>query len=351
VTVAIPVDFSLAAAIAARAAGGEVEPPSPAGLHAMTAQAEAAVLDYTGLEPGSPIPEPQWVTRREWAQLNLDSMQATLEEIGEVVGADAIPGPLRGPFAAMTGVQLGTLVGYASRKVLGQYEFPLLGPERSPRLVFVAANVSAAERELGGDRETLQRWIALHEVTHAVHFSSAPWLADHLRELARDLLTSSSLAISPRELGGTLKRAVSTDPRTLLRELANSDPVTLLTPPAARRTLASTQAAMASIEGFAEHVMDAAAPTLGDDITALRRRMEARRDRRPPLSRALGWLLGMELKLRQYRDGKRFCDAVAAKGGVDALNLAWRDAPSLPTIDEIAEPSVWLARVAEPATL
>jgi coenzyme F420 biosynthesis associated uncharacterized protein len=348
----VPVDFALAARIAALVAGGEEPVPDGSDLRAVAAEAGDAVLGYTGLTPERPIPEAEWVTRREWAQLNLDSMQRTLEALGEALGADAVPGPVRAPLATVAGAQLGMLVGYASRKVLGQYDFALLGPERDPRLVFAAANVREAERELAaGEGLTLRRWVALHEVTHAVHFASAPWLHDHLRGLARELFESSAVSVSTGQLASAFRRVVTSDPRALLREVASADPVSLLAPPAAREALASTQAAMAAIEGFAEHVMDAAAPAVGEDVTALRRRMEARRANRPPLARLLGWLLGMELKLRQYRDGKRFCDAVAEAGGVETLNLAWRGAESLPTLEEISDPSEWVARTAPTAVL
>jgi coenzyme F420 biosynthesis associated uncharacterized protein len=349
--VATPIDFALAARIAAMVAGEE-EPVSGAPeLARICGEAEAAVRSYTGLEPEHPIPAPEWLSRREWAQLNLDAMQGTLEALGEALGTDSIPGPLQAPLAVIAGAQLGTLVGYASRRVLGQYEFPLLGPSRPPRLVFVAANVAAAESELGGGGGALRRWIALHEVTHAVHFSSVPWLTDHLRGLARELLESTTISISAGDAAGAVRRLVGSDPRTVLRELRASDPLTLLAPVGARETLASTQATMAVVEGFAEHVMDAAAPALGDDVSSLRTALETRRDHRPPLARLLGWLLGMELKLRQYRDGKQFCDGVVEAAGVEGLSRAWDGPSALPTLEELSDPPAWVARTAHPAVL
>ena len=113
--------------------------------------------------------------------------------------------------------------------------------------------------------------------------------------------------------------------------------------------LEGTQATMAAIEGYAEHVMDAAAPELGEDVAALRFGMERRREERPPLARLLAWLLGFELKLRQYRDGKRFCDGVVELGGITALNDAWRGPESLPTLAELSDPGAWLRRTT-PAT-
>ena len=55
-------------------------------------------------------------------------------------------------------------------------------------------------------------------------------------------------------------------------------------------------------------------------------------------------LLGLELKLRQYRDGKRFCDAVVARAGIAGLNRAFADPQLLPTAAELADPGAWIAR-------
>lgn len=341
------VDFALARRLASLAAGDSDPLPPADELRVLADEAGSAVRAYTGLQPQSPLPAAEWVTRREWTELNLASIETTLSSLGDAFDADSVPGPVRAPFGAVAGAQLGLVIGYASRKVLGQYDFPLLGSERPSRLVFVAANVTDAERELGGGRaETLRRWIALHEVTHAVHFASAPWLAPHLRGLARRLLESSAPAVSPGQIARAFGRIASKDPRATLRELSRTDPLSLLAPPAARDALASTQATMAAIEGFAEHVMDAAAPALGEDVGELRRRLDARRANRPPLARLLAWLLGMELKLRQYRDGKRFCDEVVRGHGIATLNLAWEAPESLPTLAELADPERWAARVA-----
>ena len=42
-------------------------------------------------------------------------------------------------------------------------------------------------------------------------------------------------------------------------------------------------------------------------------------------------LLGLELKLRQYKLGKAFCDAVVAEAGIEGLNQVWRAPEALPT--------------------
>jgi uncharacterized protein (DUF2342 family) len=53
----------------------------------------------------------------------------------------------------------------------------------------------------------------------------------------------------------------------------------------------------------------------------------------------------LELKLRQYETGRRFCDAVVDAGGPQALALAWSGPEALPTPAELEDPSLWVARV------
>lgn len=347
------VDWGLARSVAGLLAGDDPAPGADGvALRSATGEATDAVLAYTGLEPAGALPEPEWVSRKQWAEINLLSLRESLVPVERRLAADGrLANMLAGASGATVGrlaaVQLGSLVGYGSRRVLGQFEFPILGdPGRSPRLIFVAANIEAARAELGADPETVLRWIALHEVTHAVHFTATPWLRPYLSGLAAELIEGSRLAIGPRDLLALAGRIAGSDPRRLVRELAASDPLTMLSPPDSRALLAQVQAAMAAVEGFAEHVMDAAAPLIGEEIGDLRRSMERRRDRRGPLARLLAWLLGIELKLRQYRDGKRFVDEVVGVGGVATLNRAWECPEALPTGDELAVPGRWLERTA-----
>ena len=63
------------------------------------------------------------------------------------------------------------------------------------------------------------------------------------------------------------------------------------------------------------------------------------------LKELLERLLGLELKLRQYEMGRRFCDEVVADGGPPLLARAWRGPESLPSTEELERPSRWIARM------
>ena len=62
--------------------------------------------------------------------------------------------------------------------------------------------------------------------------------------------------------------------------------------------------------------------------------------------RVLEKLLGLELKMRQYETGRRFCDAVVAEGGPELLARAWRG-PDCPAQRERSSNSrrLWTARI------
>src|SRR6185503_6106108 len=111
-----------------------------------------------------------------------------------------------------------------------------------------------------------------------------------------------------------------------------------------RGTLESAQAFMALLEGYAEHVMDAVGADLLADLDAMREAMDRRRTERTGLLRVLDKLIGLDLKLRQYQQGKAFCDAVVARGGIEALNRAWAGPEALPTLPELDDAAAWLAR-------
>jgi len=85
------------------------------------------------------------------------------------------------------------------------------------------------------------------------------------------------------------------------------------------------------------------------DLDSLRGALDRRRADRTGPWRILERLLGLELKLRQYQVGKRFCDTVAEREGVDGLHRVFEAPESLPTWAELEAPETWIARVLRPA--
>jgi coenzyme F420 biosynthesis associated uncharacterized protein len=260
----------------------------------------------------------------------------------------AFPGPLgaaaRSLAGRAAGVEAGVAVGYAGRRVLGQYDLALDRSERPARLLMVEPNLVAVRAELGADPEAFLAWIALHETTHAVQFSAVPWIREHLATQIETLIEGTSGALDAARVRELAKRLFGSDPRRTVRALLRGELARLLAGPEHAATLDRIQATMSVIEGHAEHVMDNADPGRAEAYATLRARIEARRGSRGGLGEAIARLLGLELKLRQYQLGKRFCDAVVGAAGIDGLNQVWASPEALPSLDELDSPARWLER-------
>jgi coenzyme F420 biosynthesis associated uncharacterized protein len=342
------VDWSLARQIARFAAGGSAsEPPLEVDFPALVDQSEVHLREYTGLEPSAPIPVPESIDRAEWTDINLDSLAALLapvsERLSERLGsAGVLAAPLRAVTGATLAAESGLVIGYMSQRVLGQYEVSLLDVQQSPRLLFVGPNLAKAIRELHTDRESFLGWIVLHELTHVFEFSGVPWLREHMSGLMRDYMRTVEVRFERGAAGGLPSLP---DPARIVREFRDGGLVALVQTREQRELLGRVQAAMAVIEGYSEHVMDAVGERVLPAYAGLRDAMERRRRSRSYPERVLQRLIGLDLKMRQYEDGKAFCDAVVERGGVEALNRVWEGPDSLPTLRELSDPADWLERL------
>lgn len=307
------------------------------------AEAERLVSEYTGLIAVQPVPVAEPVDRSGWIDANLSSLSTVLEPTAERIAGKA--GPL-GMFAGgVLAIEAGAVSGFLAGRVLGQYEFPVLEPERSARLLFVAPNLAHAAKSLDAPDDQLLRWVALHEMTHALQFGGVPWLREYLASMLRDLL--GALEINP---SGLFRVPDVTDLRKLFDRVREDGLAMVVVGPERRETLERVQAFMAVLEGYAEHVMDAVGATVLDDLPSLRAALQRRRRDRSGFLKLLERLIGMDLKLRQYEQGKAFCDGVVARAGIEGLNRVWSAPEALPTTAELKDPSGWLART-EPREL
>jgi coenzyme F420 biosynthesis associated uncharacterized protein len=349
------IDWIVAERLAALLAGpGQAQaPPSAARLAAMAADAETRVTRYTGLTPTRPLPPPEAIGRREWIAANVSSMSRLLGPVLERAESRLAPTRAVRPAVSLTmslvvTSEVGVVLGFLAQRVLGQYELVLLDeadPEhpaaRPPRLLFVLPNLGAAVESLEAPEEEFLTWVTLHEVTHAVQFAGVPWLQSYLAGLVSELMHSAEVRMdAPRALRLPTRAQLGRS----LRAAREGDVVGIFASPGERATLDRVQAAMAVVEGHAEHVMDAVAPDLLPSLTQLRSAMDRRRRSRSGLAQVLGKLLGMEMKMRQYEQGKAFCDAIVTGAGPQALPYLFSSPEALPTLEEITKPARWIAR-------
>ena len=352
-----------------------------ASVEPLTREFAGRVATYSGLTSFTELPMLELVDRPGWIAANLKSMRPLLAPITEPLegGRGLFAGPMRSVSGLLMGVQVGALTGVLSQRVLGQYDLALLDATVSPRLLLLAPNLAQAARALGVDRDELVLWVSIHEITHAVQFTGAPWLREYLGGMLKELIEGLQVTISGGSSEGSSGNGAAEDATTGDSDSAASGrrggwvPSMPKLPDAAelrdmverarrgellRLTLGEDrwalvermQAAMSLIEGHAEHVMDAIGADVLPSLPRLRAAMNHRRENRGLPWRVLERLLGLELKMRQYETGRRFCDAVVDAGGPQALALAWSGPDALPTTAELEQPSLWIERVSNAPT-
>jgi coenzyme F420 biosynthesis associated uncharacterized protein len=345
------VDWSLARRVAGLA--GAVEGPAEIGVDVVAAskRLEPAVARYTGLDPQGSAPPAELVDRAGWADANLTTFSHLLEPIADRMSerlgrAGPIAGPLRMGAGATIAAEAGLITGYMSQRVLGQFELSLIQPEAPTRLLFVGPNLNKAVTELGVEREAFIDWIVLHELTHVVQFTGVPWLRDHLGGLLRTYLDTVDVQIKAGSAGG-----IPTMPnlQDLVERFREGGLMALIQNSEQRELMDRLQPVMAVIEGYSEHVMDALGVTLVPGYEKLREAMDRRRRSRSAPERLLQKLLGLDMKMRQYEQGKRFCDAVVDEVGIEGLNVVWRAPEDMPTPAELEDPAAWIRRTRLPS--
>jgi coenzyme F420 biosynthesis associated uncharacterized protein len=348
------IDWMIAEKIAAYVAGTGDAAALTVELAPLANDAARRVVDYTRLTPVRELPAPEGVSRREWISANLGSMRQMLDPVLDRAGdkLGALKGARSLSVSVVSTIEIGVVVGFLAQRVLGQYELVLLDPppgpdgeasdNAPPRLLFVLPNLGAAVTALGAPEDEFITWVTLHEVTHAVQFSSVPWLQPHMAGLVSELLRSMELRLEgPRRL----RMPSVAEIRRVAGAVRRGDIVGIFASEGERATIDRVQATMAVIEGHAEHVMDAVAPELLPSLPKLRAALDRRRHSQSGRARLLGKLLGLEMKMRQYDQGKVFCDEIVRRAGTDALVAVFSAPESLPTIDELTDPVAWLLRM------
>ena len=274
------------------------------------------------------------VGRSGWVQANLSSLRGAFEPLRSRLEKR------RAIASRVLGVQLGSVLGLLSAKVLGQYVLPLGGPGGGQLLV-VGPNVLDLADEHGPLAADIRRTVVLHEVTHRLQFEATPWLGDHLRDLLDRYLSNTKVdAAALVEAAPRLPEAVAAvretgDIQLLLR--------TVLSPEQAA-IIEEAQGLMSLLEGHGNATMyGAATDELIHDPEGVREALASRRN--DVTSKVLTAVAGMEMKRRQYREGETFVREVLDLAGAPGLNRAFEKPEHLPSADEVGDPAGWLARV------
>jgi coenzyme F420 biosynthesis associated uncharacterized protein len=351
------VDWDLAVATARRLA--KPGPPVSAAearsvvtdLKTFAAEATEPVRAFTGLDGSAAAAPVVVVDRGGWAQANADGMREIITPLIDKLRArKTSSGLLEQVGPKVTGVETGALLAFLAAKVLGQFD-PFWTDQSDVaaskgRLLLVAPNVVNVERELEVDPRDFRMWVCLHEETHRVQFTAVPWLRDHLRAEIAAFIAATE--VDPSVLLSRLRVIIRSVIESAQSGRDGPSVLDLVQSPEQKAIIDRVTAVMSLLEGHADVVMDGVGPEVVPSVATIREKFQRRRAGANSLDKALRRLLGIEAKMRQYRDGAKFVNGVVDRVGMDGFNRVWESAETLPTLDEIVDPVAWVRRVHGP---
>lgn len=310
---------------------------------AATARAEELVEEATGLHAAAGPARGVVTDRSGWVEVNVRSFRRLLAPL--VTRLESSPSTRRAmtpASRAAAGVEVGLLLGWMSGRVLGQYDLKLAQDDDEGDVVYyVGENILAMEERHGFDRAQFRLWIALHEVTHRLQFTGVPWMRSYFLGLVERGVEMRAPDVSA--LLESLRRAAA-DLLAGNNPLAEGGIIGLFASSDQLATLRDAQALMSLLEGHGDVVMGRAASAQIPGAEHFAATLHERRNSSTGLTKLLQQALGVEAKMRQYAEGERFVEAVETSGGGELLARVWTGPEMLPSLEEIRDPSRWIAR-------
>ena len=350
------IDWELATNVAIRAAGRTpaLHPGARAQLlaqyEAMLRDIEQPIARYVGNSLSLANTAVEVLDRPGWIRANVINFRFLLQPVEdfyrESLGRSRFGPPPAFQQAARLALssQVGVLVGYLSRRVLGQYDIALLGEEpiSAGKLYFVEPNLMQVEQTLGVPPDELRHWIALHEATHAHEFELYPWVRTYLNTSLRQYLRLLIEDMRGRGEANTLFTIMN---RFIGNLRSGHNVINALMTPQQRELMSRLQALMALAEGYSNHVMNNVGRALLPNFELIHERVEHRQRQRSQIEQLFLKITGLSLKMEQYRLGERFVDEVVRQRGIAFANRAWQSQEALPSEAEIRDPDRWIGRM------
>ncbi|HEX2052872.1 MAG TPA: zinc-dependent metalloprotease, partial [Actinomycetota bacterium] len=182
-------------------------------------------------------------------------------------------------------------------------------------------------------------WLAIHEVSHELHFQAVSWMRPYLNGLIQQYMDAAELDSS--QLASRLGNM--SDPEemsTLLQRPEDLFP--LLRSPAQEVLVERIQCFTSAAEGYSDWLVTKAGRGLTESFDKIQEGMTRRRAERSSPERMMEKMFGLDLGNELQRRGHRFVTTIAAAGGLEHL---WEKPENLPDLAELAQPHKWLTRV------
>jgi coenzyme F420 biosynthesis associated uncharacterized protein len=346
-----PVDWNLAEQISEAVSGAGLYSPRPAGADLEEFQqacriAELAVTGNSGLGPVRGVTHVRLLWRPQWAKLNLDALKPITERLASRLSHGSFspdqPAQFRTVLDAVgplvMGAQFGLIFGYLSHKALGLWDF-CLPRGQAGRLYFNYPNIVEVEEELAVDPKQFRMWLAIHEVSHELHFQAVGWARPYLTGLVEQYIDAAELDSS--ELATKLQTL--TDPQELAFIMQRpEDLLPMLRTPVQSLIAEKIECFLGLVEGYSDWITQRASVSMVDEFDKIREGMSRRLAERSSPERMLEKLFGIELSLQTRRASERFIAAIVDAGRIDVL---WSKVENLPSLEELSQPERWISRV------
>src|SRR5256714_4471386 len=267
------------------------------------------------------------VGRRQWVRFNIRIFRQMFEPLEGL--QQLIPGSLLLNLGQKGLTRyLGLMLGLLARRVLGQYDPALLGrePVETTSLIRVEPNAQARAQKDKLPIDELRRWLAMHEMTHAWEFKAHPWLQAYLEGLLREVLVG--------RLGDGHRPTRVELIRTLTIGVGQQ-----------WKAISKLQAGMSLLGGDSNLVLNEVGWRGVPHFALLGGAYPRRREQRARPGRAVLRLTGLEMKMRQYVIGEKFCREVRDAGGQGLLARGWEGPDLLPTLAGVQRPALFIERV------
>ena len=354
-----PVNFEIARQVA-NAVGTEglsdttIPPDVVRPLHDAVQEAERLVAGFAR-RPFDEPPQSEPLGRGRWVDSTLKSWRWLLEHLAshfakelsrsQPEGGD-MGGMLQGAMGQiaplLVGIQAGTLVGHLARGALGRYDYPI-PREDDNKVFFVVPNIERLSRDYELDRDSVLRWIAVHETARHLVMTSTPWVARYLKSLLTEVVDATEI-----DVGDLERRLIELQNKGMegLQEGGSPESqLPVVSTERHRKALERLSAFVAASEGYAGHVEKAVSGELVEEAAAIQESVVRFRSGNREAEALLGSILGVTMERELETSGMTFCAAVTSLRGLPALNRVWDAPDNLPTMAEIKDPFSWMERV------
>lgn len=319
-------------------------------FRALVEQCLPLVSNYMGVSIPSPVERTFAFDRVDWINANVSAFRNLLTPFNDLLAGtksdkSVVAGLLGNANRQVVSAELGMLLGYLARRVLGQYDLALLGGESEGpgKLYFVHPNIVATETLLGLPEDEFRLWLALHETTHVYQFEGFPWVKPYFQSLLNEYFEFLKSDISELKSGVRAMRVMVDRVREGQRD--NHSWIESLMTPDQRSVFSRIQALMCIIEGYSNHVMNEVGRDLMPNYARISNKFEQRQRNKGWGEQLLVRMTGLDVKLEQYRLGEAFINAIVAERGHNMALQLWSGPALLPTLEELRDPISWIARM------